>query len=36
MTSANLSLKAAGDNIDAGVLVRGGDWARRIVDHIAS
>jgi cardiolipin synthase A/B len=36
LTSANLSLKAAGDNIEAGVLVRGGDWARRILDHIAS
>lgn len=36
LTSANLSLKAAGDNIEAGVLIRGGDWARRITDHIAS
>jgi phosphatidylserine/phosphatidylglycerophosphate/cardiolipin synthase-like enzyme len=36
LTSANLSLKAAGDNIEAGVLIRGGDWARRITDHIQS
>lgn len=36
LTSANLSLKAAGDNIEAGVLIRGGDWARRITDHVAS
>jgi len=34
LTSANLSLKAAGDNIEAGVLIRGGGWARRITDHI--
>lgn len=36
LTSANLSLKAAGDNIEAGVLIRGGDWARRIADHVAA
>jgi len=36
ITSANLSLKAAGENVEAGVLIRGGDWARRITDHIAS
>jgi len=36
LTSANLSLKAAGDNIEAGVLIRGGDWARRITDHVRS
>ncbi len=36
LTSANLSLKAAGDNIEAGVLMRGGSWARRITDHMAS
>ena len=36
LTSANLSLKASGDNLEAGVLIRGGEWARRITDHIAS
>lgn len=36
LTSANLSLKAAGDNIEAGVVIRGGEWARRITDHVAS
>lgn len=36
VTSANLSLKASGDNIEAGVLIRGGDWARRISAHVAS
>jgi hypothetical protein len=30
--SATLSLKTAGDNVEAGVLIRGGDWARRITD----
>ncbi len=36
LTSANLSLRAAGDNVEAGVLIRGGDWARRITGHVAS
>ncbi|HEY0169149.1 MAG TPA: DISARM system phospholipase D-like protein DrmC [Jatrophihabitans sp.] len=36
LTSANLSLKASGDNVEAGVLIRGGDWARRILNHIGS
>ena len=36
LTSANLSLKASGDNLEAGVLIHGGDWARRISDHFAS
>jgi len=36
LSSANLSLKAAGDNVEAGVLIRGGDWARRITDHVQS
>lgn len=36
LTSANLSLRASGDNLEAGVLIRGGEWARRITDHIAS
>ena len=36
ITSANLSSKAAGDNIEAGVVIHGGEWAVRINDHIAS
>jgi cardiolipin synthase len=36
LTSANLSLKAAGDNIEAGVLIRGGGWATRMTEHAAS
>ncbi len=36
ITSANLSLKAAGDNIEAGVLIQGGGWAARITEHVAS
>ena len=36
LTSANLSLKASGDNIEAGVLIQGGEWAQRIVDHFQS
>jgi phosphatidylserine/phosphatidylglycerophosphate/cardiolipin synthase-like enzyme len=35
ITSANLSHKAAGNNLEAGVLIRGGDWGRRIREHIA-
>lgn len=35
LTSANLSHKAAGDNFEAGVLIRGGDWGRRIREHVA-
>lgn len=36
LTSANLSLKAAGDNVEAGVLIHGGGWAERITEHVAS
>lgn len=34
LTSANLSLKAAGDNLEAGVLIHGGDWGRRSNEHV--
>lgn len=34
LTSANLSHKAAGDNFEAGMLIRGGGWGRRIVEHV--
>ncbi len=34
ITSANLSSKAAGDNMEAGVLIRGGHWADRIIEHV--
>jgi cardiolipin synthase len=34
ITSANVTKRAAGDNIEAGVLVRGGDIPQRLVDHI--
>ncbi len=36
LTSANLSLRAAGDNIEAGVLIGGGDWATKVHEHVAS
>lgn len=36
MTSANLSQKASGDNLEAGVLIHGGEWARRVSAHVAS
>ena len=36
LTSANLSLKASGDNLESGVVVRGGSWAARLCEHIAS
>lgn len=34
ITSANLTKRAAGDNLEAGVLVRGGDIPKRLVDHV--
>ena len=34
VTSANLTQRASGDNLEAGVLIRGDDTARRIVEHI--
>jgi phosphatidylserine/phosphatidylglycerophosphate/cardiolipin synthase-like enzyme len=34
VTSANLTQRASGDNLEAGVLIRGHDTARRIVEHI--
>jgi phosphatidylserine/phosphatidylglycerophosphate/cardiolipin synthase-like enzyme len=34
ITSANLTKRAAGDNLEAGLLVRGGDIAERISHHI--
>jgi phosphatidylserine/phosphatidylglycerophosphate/cardiolipin synthase-like enzyme len=34
ITSANLTKRAAGDNIEAGVLLRGGDIAERLAKHI--
>ena len=36
LTSANLSLKASGDNFEAGVLIHGGEWASRISEHISA
>lgn len=36
LTSANLSLKASGDNLEAGVFIRGGEWATRITEHFSS
>jgi cardiolipin synthase A/B len=35
LTSANLSHKAAGDNLEAGVFIKGGEWGHRILTHIA-
>ncbi len=34
ITSANVTKRAAGDNIEAGLLVRGGDIPQRLVDHV--
>ncbi|MFF0284262.1 DISARM system phospholipase D-like protein DrmC [Rhodococcus aetherivorans] len=34
ITSANLTKRAAGDNLEAGLLVRGGDIPQRLVGHI--
>lgn len=34
VTSANLTKRAAGDNLEAGLLVRGGDIPLRLVDHV--
>jgi phosphatidylserine/phosphatidylglycerophosphate/cardiolipin synthase-like enzyme len=34
ITSANLTKRAAGDNIESGVLLRGGDIAERLAKHI--
>lgn len=34
ITSANITRRAAGDNLEAGVLVRGGDIPQRLVNHV--
>jgi phosphatidylserine/phosphatidylglycerophosphate/cardiolipin synthase-like enzyme len=34
ITSANVTKRAAGDNIEAGLLIRGGDIPQRLGDHI--
>lgn len=34
ITSANITKRAAGDNIEAGLLVRGGDIPQRLADHV--
>ncbi|MDV7246233.1 MULTISPECIES: DISARM system phospholipase D-like protein DrmC [Rhodococcus] len=34
ITSANITKRAAGDNIEAGLLVRGGDIPQRLVGHV--
>lgn len=34
ITSANVTKRAAGDNIEAGLLVRGGDIPERLADHV--
>ena len=34
ITSANLTRRAAGDNLEAGVLIRGGDIPERLLAHI--
>ena len=34
ITSANVTMRAAGDNIEAGLLVRGGDIPLRLADHV--
>lgn len=36
LTSANLSLKASDNNLEAGVVIRGGEWATRITEHFLS
>lgn len=35
ITSANLTRRAAGDNLEAGLLIRGGDVAERLAGHVA-
>jgi phosphatidylserine/phosphatidylglycerophosphate/cardiolipin synthase-like enzyme len=34
ITSANITKRAAGDNLEIGVLIRGGDIPKRVADHI--
>lgn len=34
VTSANLTARAAGDNLEAGVLIRGGDIPARLIAHV--
>ena len=34
ITSANITKRAAGDNLEAGLLVRGGDIPQRLIDHV--
>jgi phosphatidylserine/phosphatidylglycerophosphate/cardiolipin synthase-like enzyme len=34
ITSANLTKRAAGDNLEAGVLIRGGDIPERLIAHV--
>lgn len=34
VTSANLTRRASGDNFEAGILIRGDDTGRRIVEHV--
>jgi phosphatidylserine/phosphatidylglycerophosphate/cardiolipin synthase-like enzyme len=34
ITSANLTKRAAGDNFEAGLLIRGGDSAARLAAHV--
>lgn len=34
ITSANITRRAAGDNLEVGVLIRGGDIPRRIAEHV--
>ncbi len=34
ITSANVTKRAAGDNIEAGLLLRGGDIPQRLADHV--
>ncbi|OZD39752.1 hypothetical protein CH284_04660 [Rhodococcus sp. 06-156-3] len=34
ITSANITRRAAGDNIETGLLVRGGDIPRRLAGHV--
>ena len=34
ITSANITKRAAGDNIEAGLLIGGGDIPQRLIDHV--
>jgi len=34
ITSANLTERAAGHNLEAGILIRGGDIPARLVEHV--